>query len=182
MCIRHRLIHLLPRQRDIVSWSSHHVRFGNSGLFPLSQRMSSIIYCQLQKLSQPRPWIKFLPSLPFPLPINRLAINRPPLSITHRPSNTMALWLSTVSKGRLQSVVLGEAISRIPSRRTSLVFTVHSMTPIARLRGGYLLETLSRRVRHRLGRTLLPYSDVLSSRVVHRKTGHAAPFDDLLLT
>jgi hypothetical protein len=149
--------------------------------------MSSIIYCQLQKLPQPRPWIKFLPSLPLSLPINRLAINRPPLGITHRPSNTMALWPSTVSKGRPQSVVLGAAISRIPSHRTSLVFTVHSMTPIARLRGGYLLETLSRRVRHRLGRTifrahLLPYSDVLSSRVVHRKTGHAAPFDDLLLT
>ena len=167
-----------------MSWLNHYVRFGSSDLYLLYQRVSSITYCQLQRRPQPHPSTKFLHSLVFSLPMNCLTVSLPPPSINHCPSSKAVQWSSNKSNDLL-SGVLGEATSRIRDHRANWALTLHCMTPIAHLRGGFLSVKPLHRVRRHLGKTVLPvhllaYSDGQSSRAIHRKTGHAAPFDDPL--
>ena len=174
------LLHALPEKAHLLLRLSHHlpVRFDSSDLYPLFQKMSSTIYCLLPRPSQPRPYIKSPHLFPSSLPISRLTIDHPPPSVYHH------LCPFTMSNDRLPSVALGAATSRTPDHRISLLLTIHSATPTVHLRGGFLLERLLRKVRHHLGRSILPghppaYSGYLSSRAIHRKTGHVALFGGL---
>jgi hypothetical protein len=160
--------------------------FGSLDLYLLCRRMSSIIYCQLQKPPRAQPSTESLPSLPFSLPISCRPIAHPILSANHHPSSRIVLCPSKTSNDLL-SGVFGVPTSRIPVRQASLPLTIHSMIPIAHPRGGYLSTKLLHNVRRRLGRTallahLLACLGGRSSRAIHRKIGHAAPFDDILLT
>jgi hypothetical protein len=184
------LIHALPERAHLLLRLNHHgppVRFESLGLYPLSQKVSSIICYLLARPSQMRPYTKSPRSLPSSLPVSCLAIDQPPLSVYHHQSTKLALWPFTMSNAPLLTVALGVAILRTPDHRINLHLRIHSVIPISRLRGGYLSKRLLRKVRRRRGRTVLPAHLLAclgypSSRAIHRQTGHVALFDGLHLT